>query len=70
MLTIAAAFVLSWQLFNYGGYFLGIFAALGGVVLGALVEASWDSLSEQWHDWSGEFRRRLKQRSRGEVARS
>jgi CHASE2 domain-containing sensor protein len=57
--AVVVALLLSWTLFNYAGYFLGVFGALSGVVLGIIVEASWDSLAAQLKDWYGEFCRRL-----------
>jgi len=55
MLAVVAAFAISWSLYRYLGYFLGVFGAMAGIVLGIMVEACWDSLKE----WASELRERL-----------
>jgi len=52
IVTMASALLLSWGLFNYTGYFIGVFGSLSGVILGVVV----DPLAEQWSEWSCEFR--------------
>ena len=48
--AIGAAFLISWGLYGYYGYFLGVFGAMCGVVLGVAVEASWDTFKEWSHE--------------------
>jgi CHASE2 domain-containing sensor protein len=55
LLSATAAFLLSWELFNFGGYFLGVFGALAGVVLGVIAEVVWEPLLEEWRRWKRGF---------------
>lgn len=55
LLSACAAFVLSWKLFNFGGYFLGVFGALGGVGLGVIAEVVWEPFLEEWRHWKHGF---------------
>jgi CHASE2 domain-containing sensor protein len=49
-IAIGAALLISWGLYGYFGYFLGVFGAMCGVVLGVAVEASWDPFKEWCHE--------------------
>ena len=51
----AAAFVISWTLFNYTGYFLAVFGSLAGVVVGVLVDLWWEAAWRRWKEWRAEF---------------
>ena len=53
--TAVAAFAVAWMLFNYGGYFLGVFASLAGVVLGVVVDLSWKPTWIRFKAWLSEF---------------
>jgi hypothetical protein len=45
------AFVISWILFNYQGYFLSVFGALAGALLGIVAEVVSDPLREDFRHW-------------------
>jgi hypothetical protein len=57
---------VSWLLFNYVGYFLGVFGAMAGVIVGTVVEIVWDPLTQQWREWKVEFKERLHDVLRGD----
>jgi hypothetical protein len=65
-LAVVAAFAVSWLLFNYVGYFLGVFGAMAGVIVGTVVEIVWDPLTQQWREWKVEFKERLHDVLRGD----
>lgn len=54
LLTGMAAFVLVWQLFNYGGYFFSVLGGLMGVVLAELTNVMWDPIRDMWKGWLSE----------------
>jgi CHASE2 domain-containing sensor protein len=54
-LAVVAAFAISWSLYRYLGYFLGVFGAMAGMVLGIVVEACWDPLKA----WAAELKARV-----------
>lgn len=54
LLTGLAAFVLVWELFNYGGYFFSVFGGLIGVVIAEMVNVIWDPLRDMWLNWMSE----------------
>jgi CHASE2 domain-containing sensor protein len=52
LFAILAAFGISWFLFHYAGYFLGVFGATVGVVLGTLGEVVYEPIREDLKQWS------------------
>lgn len=67
LLVIAASLVISWSVFNYLGYFVGVSASLAGVVLGVIVDVSWDPLADEWRRWRAQLRSRVATLYRGET---
>jgi hypothetical protein len=55
-LSAIAALMLCWFMYRYFGYFLGVFGSLAGVVLGVIVELSWDHMAEGWKRWWPQFK--------------
>lgn len=51
ILTAMAAILISWGLYRYLGYFLGVLGGLMGVVLAELTSIVWQPLREMWRGW-------------------
>ena len=54
-----AAFGISWMFFKYLGFFLGVFASLGGIVIGSVVDLTWEHLGDDFKDWWTRLREKI-----------
>lgn len=57
ILSGLAALVISWQLYNYVGYFFGVLGGLMGVVLAEFTSVTWAPLRAMWRNWLSEYPR-------------
>ncbi len=67
VLALLAAFLISWWLFHYSGYFLGVAGAMMGVVLGSLGELLYEPVVHDLHEWREQMREFLERESQPDV---
>lgn len=56
VLAVLAAFVVSWFLFNYAGYFIGVCGAMVGVVIGIIGEVVYEPVCADIKRWRERLR--------------
>jgi CHASE2 domain len=55
ILSVLAAVLLSWGLFNYGGYFLGLLVSTISILMGSLVATIFEYGRRDWEDWYARY---------------